>query len=63
MNDRVILIADDDKDLVELLSFRCRSLGLGVDTAHDALDALTKIDRNRPDVVIFDVEMPGGEWS
>ncbi len=58
--DFMILIADDDKDLVDLLAMRCRHVGLGVETASDAMTALRKIDQIRPDLVILDVEMPAG---
>lgn len=60
MTAQTVLIADDDADLLDLLSRRCRTLGLGVDTAADAMTALRKIDLQRPDVVILDVGMPGG---
>lgn len=60
MSEHIILIADDDNDLVELLACRCRSLGIGVETASDSMAALGKMDRMRPDLVILDVNMPGG---
>lgn len=55
-----VLIADDDVDLAEILCERCKSMGLNVDVAHNALTALGKIDESEPDVVILDVEMPQG---
>ncbi len=60
MLSRKILIADDDSDLVSLLADRSRRFGLNVETASDALFALKRIDEVRPDVVILDVNMPGG---
>lgn len=60
MNAHTVLIADDDADIVALLSRHCRRLGLGVDTASDAMAALRKIDQLRPNVAILDVDMPGG---
>lgn len=60
MSDYTILIADDDDDIVDVLSTRCRGMGLWVETAGDAMDALRKIDQKRPDVVILDVNMPCG---
>lgn len=60
MCEPIVLIADDDADLVALLARRCRGLGLGVETAGDGLTALNKIEQRRPDLVILDVNMPGG---
>ncbi len=60
MQKRQILIADDDTDLVALLSLRSQKCGLKVVTASDAVSALKSIQEVRPDVVILDVNMPGG---
>jgi CheY-like chemotaxis protein len=57
---RSILIADDDIDLVNILTTRCRALGLEVDSAYNAMTALGKIEENQPDLVILDVNMPAG---
>lgn len=60
MVQKSILIADDDRELVDALRLRCLQLGLRVFTAHDSLSALqTAIDR-RPDLLCVDVEMPRG---
>lgn len=55
-----ILIADDDEDVVDLLSRRCITLGLEVDTASNAMTALGKAEEHLPDVVILDIDMPYG---
>ncbi len=55
-----VLIADDDVELTGILYDRCKSIGLNVDVAHNALTALGKVDEMQPDVVILDVEMPQG---
>lgn len=55
-----ILIADDDSDLVDLLSLRCRAMGLDVITASDAMDALANADFYAPEIALMDVRMPGG---
>lgn len=55
-----IVIADDDFDLVHVLSIRCSALGLIVHTAMDASSAWEKIEDVRPDVVLLDVSMPAG---
>ena len=55
-----ILIADDDRNLVDALAVRCRTLGLTVRIAHDARTALNIIFDDRPDVACLDVNMPFG---
>jgi len=60
MTPRKILIADDDRDLVNVLAIRSRELGLAVMTAHDARTALNMIAEFRPDVACLDVAMPAG---
>jgi DNA-binding response OmpR family regulator len=52
------LIADDDRDLVNILSVRCRRIGLKVLAAHDATAALALIRMRTPDVICLDVQMP-----
>jgi CheY-like chemotaxis protein len=58
--DKTILIADDDRDVVDVLARRCRGLGLNVLTAGDAFTALATAKTQRPDFVCLDVSMPGG---
>lgn len=55
-----VLIADDDKDIVRLLTLRCEKLGFEVNTAENAMQALSRIEATMPDVVILDVDMPDG---
>lgn len=57
---RHVLIADDDEDIVDLLTRRCEALGLSVDTANNAMTALGKAEETLPDVVLLDVDMPYG---
>ena len=45
MTAQTILIADDDCDLVKVLSLRCRQLGADVIVAYDAMTALKLIHR------------------
>jgi len=56
-----LLIADDDPDVVELLTRRCQTLGIEVDSANSAISALSKIEEDVPDLVILDVDMPHGD--
>lgn len=55
-----ILIADDDRDLVDALTMHCESLGIDVLTAHDGFTAIELAHQQRPDVLCLDVNMPGG---
>jgi len=55
-----VLIADDDEDLVSLLSMHCQAMGLEVLTAADAMSALIIAQDSSPDLVILDVGMPSG---
>lgn len=55
-----IVIADDDEDLVQILSRRCEARGMRVRSAHDALGALNLIHEARPDLICLDVNMPAG---
>lgn len=57
---RTILIADDDRDLVQALALRCHRLGLGVQAAYDALTALNLMRFAKPDLACLDVNMPAG---
>jgi DNA-binding response OmpR family regulator len=57
---KVLLIADDDRELVEVIALRCRRHGLKVFCAHDAFTALSLVKSAAPDMVCLDVEMPAG---
>jgi CheY-like chemotaxis protein len=53
-----MLIADDDPSIVKLLAERCANVGFVVETAINGVQALIKANRNHPDIVIIDVNMP-----
>lgn len=55
-----ILIADDDRVLTHLLSSRLRAKGAETIIAHDAMQALMSAMRSPPDVIVLDIQMPGG---
>ncbi|MBS0431950.1 MAG: response regulator transcription factor [Proteobacteria bacterium] len=56
-----ILIADDDRELCELLAAYLRREGLEVDYVHDAASVLARLSDAglRPDLLILDIGMPG----
>jgi DNA-binding response OmpR family regulator len=53
-----ILVVDDDARIARTLAEFLTADGHAVETAHDGLTALTKLDRRRFDIVIADVRMP-----
>lgn len=53
-----ILIADDDRDLIEGLNWYLEAEGYQVAMAHTGPEALAAFHANTPDVVILDIMMP-----
>ena len=60
MSAKSVLIADDDADVLTALTLRCEQLGLEVRLARDAMAALVMFRLDPPDLLIIDVNMPGG---
>lgn len=54
-----VLVADDESDFVELISFNLRQRGYEVFTAHNGFEAITRARNELPDVIVLDVVMPG----
>jgi DNA-binding response OmpR family regulator len=54
-----ILVADDDADLRALIGFTLTNAGFDVCTAADGSDALQAFEREAPDFLLLDVNMPG----
>jgi signal transduction histidine kinase/predicted metal-dependent phosphoesterase TrpH len=53
-----ILIADDEKDLVELIVYHLTTKGYSVVTAFNGLEAWEKIQTEKPDAIVLDLMMP-----
>jgi DNA-binding response OmpR family regulator len=60
MDGKKILIVDDDKDLLLGLNIRLKAAGYDVIPVSDALSAISKAQRERPDLIILDIGLPGG---
>jgi phosphate regulon transcriptional regulator PhoB len=58
MNDR-ILIVDDEADIVDLVSYNLKKDGFRVATASDGEQALNKIRKEKFDLVVLDLMLPG----
>ncbi len=55
---KYILVVDDDPDLVESVSMKLESHDFAVEKAYDGVEALEKIKKKQPDLVLLDVMMP-----
>src|SRR5262245_38684626 len=56
-----ILVVDDDQALLSLVSFALRQAGYLPLEAGDAAQALSLFEREQPELVILDVNLPGGQ--
>ena len=55
----IVLIVDDEKDFVEMLSQRFQDDGHVVRVAYNAEEGLESLAEQEPDVVVLDIRMPG----
>ena len=58
MADGKILVADDDKNICELLRLYLEKEGYAVVLAHDGEEALERFSAEAPDILLLDVMMP-----
>ena len=56
---RHILVVDDDALLRRSLAFNLEQAGYKVSNAETAEDALLFIDRDKPDLILLDIGLPG----
>ena len=57
-NCRKIVVVDDDEMTLELIRFTLTSNGYEVFTAIDSMQAIKKIQEEKPDLVLLDVLLP-----
>ena len=58
--DKIIVIEDNKEHLMEL-AIRLRAHGFDVVSAGDGATAMTVVNREKPDAVILDLGLPGGD--
>ncbi|MBK5200962.1 MAG: response regulator transcription factor [Spirochaetaceae bacterium] len=58
MNNNKILVVDDEEDIVELMTFQLENDGFEVISANDGMEAVVKINKEKPTLVILDIMMP-----
>ena len=54
-----ILVADDDGDIRDLVTFKLGQAGFNVQAVDDGTAALAAIEEDPPDLAVLDVMMPG----
>jgi len=54
-----VMLVDDEKDFVEMLSLRLEEIGERVTTAHSGRECLAILEKKEIDVIILDILMPG----
>ena len=60
MNGKIkVMIVDDEAGFVETLAQRLEIREFIVSTAFSGDEALSRLDEDRPDVIVLDVQMPG----
>ncbi len=56
---RTILIADDEPDILEIISYNLQAEGYDVITSKNGNEAIFLAKEHKPDLIILDVMMPG----
>ena len=55
-----ILVVDDEEDVAKALKVRLKANGYHVVLAFDSVEAFTMANKERPDLIILDIMIPGG---
>lgn len=55
----VVMLVDDDRDLLRLLSIRLTAAGYDVRAMTSGEEALAQLEQNNPDVIVTDLQMAG----
>lgn len=61
MTSHRILIVDDEPHAIRVLRLSIERAGYSVDTACSGAEALLKATQSMPDLIITDLQMPGGD--
>jgi DNA-binding response OmpR family regulator len=55
----LVLVADDDRHIVELVTMYLQRSGYRVETSYDGTETLRKVRELKPDLLVLDIMMPG----
>jgi two-component system KDP operon response regulator KdpE len=61
MDNKTILIVDDDPDIREGMQVRLQYSGYGTCFAEDAMSAIAMAGKERPDLIVLDLGLPEGD--
>ena len=61
MSAKTLLIVDDEPHVRHMLDYKLVRAGFSVITASNGVDALRLAREQRPDLVVTDLQMPGGD--
>lgn len=59
--DGKLLIIEDDRDTLQAMVIRLRTLGLEILSASDGISAVSTAQKQQPDLVLLDIGLPGGD--
>ena len=55
------LIADDDRDMTQMLAVRFQQIGFVTTEVHDGLSVVRAVEEGTPTILCLDVDMPFGD--
>ncbi len=58
---KTVLLVEDDKKVALALGIRLKAMGYAVVTASDAVSAVSQARKSEPDVILLDINLPGGD--
>jgi CheY-like chemotaxis protein len=56
-----VLLVDDDNAVLMAIGVRLKHMGYTVYTAKDAVNAVSAVRQNHPDIVVLDISLPAGD--
>ena len=58
---KTVLLVEDDKKITLAIGVRLKAMGYKVASAADAVSAIAQARKHEPDVVLLDINLPGGD--
>lgn len=58
---KTVLLIEDDKKITLAMGVRLKSMGYEVASAADAVSAVAQARKCKPDVILIDINLPGGD--